>query len=332
MQRILSNNEGLAEQLAGLSPAKRALLELRMMQKNRRSEAASQVIPRSEKRGSAPLSNNQQGLWVLNELMPGATVYHSPTAVRLTGKLNIEALRQALDAIVARHDALRTTFVAIDGEPMQKIASHLSLEMPLIDLSAWPAATREGEAQRRLQKEAGTPFELSTGPLIRGLLVKLSEEEHILVITMHHIVTDGWSMGIFHKELSALYQAFLEGEPSPLPELPIQYADYAAWQRDWCEGEVYPSQLAYWQKQFETLPAVLELPTDHPRPNAQAYRAFRGAHHTITLSKQLTSDLKRLCQKENVTLFMALMAAYQVLLHRYTGEEDIVVGTAVAGR
>jgi amino acid adenylation domain-containing protein len=332
MESLASNNGNLAQQLAGLSPAKRALLELRMMQKNRRSEAAAQVIRRSENRDSAPLSNNQQGLWILNELMPGATVYHSPTAVRLTGKLNEAALRQALDAIIARHDALRTTFVVIDGEPMQKIASHLALEMPLVDLSAWPEETREAEAQRLLQKEVGTPFELSKGPLIRGLLVRLSDEEHILVVTMHHIVTDGWSMGIFHRELSELYQAFLKGEPSPLADLPIQYADYAAWQRGWCEGEVYPSQLAYWQKQFETLPAVLELPTDHPRPNAQAYRSFRGARHTITLSKQLTSDLKRLCQKENVTLFMALMAAYQVLLHRYTGEEDIVVGTPIAGR
>ncbi len=332
METILSKNENLAQQLAGLSPAKRALLELRMMRKMRRGEARAQVIPRSANRSSAPLSNNQQGLWVLNELMPGATVYHSPTAVRLSGKLNVAALSQALDAIVARHDALRTTFVVVNGEPMQIITSSRSLDLPLVDLGALAEAAREEEAQRLLQEEVGKPFDLTQGPLIRGLLLKLKDEEHILLITMHHIVTDGWSIGLFHKELSALYQAFVKGEPSPLAELPIQYVDYAVWQREWCEGEVYPSQLAYWQKQFATLPPVLELPSDHPRPNAQAYRSFRGAYHSLSLPKQLTRDLKRICQKENVTLFMALLAAYHVLLHRYTGEEDIVVGTAIAGR
>jgi len=332
METVVNDTQSISQQLAALSPAKRSLLELRLMQKKRRSEADARVIPRVENRDSAPLSHYQQGLWVLNQLMPGTSVYHSPTAARLTGTLDVSALRQALDAIIARHDALRTTFTIVDGIPFQKIAQSFSLEMPLIDLTGLPEAEREDEAQRFLREEARKAFDLSQGPLIRGILLRLKDDEHILLITIHHIVTDGWSIGIFHRELSALYRAFTQGQPSPFAELPIQYVDYADWQRQWFEGDVYRSQLAYWKKQFATLPPVLELPTDHARPNVQAYRAFRGAHHTLSLSKQLTKELKLLCQRENVTLFMALVAVYQVLLHRYTGEEDIVVGTPIAGR
>ena len=332
METIVSNSQSITQQLAALSPAKRSLLELRMMQKKRRGENASPAIARMAQRESAPLSNSQQGLWVLNQLMPGESLYHTPTAVRLNGNLDVTALRKALDAIVARHEALRTTFVAVEGTPRQVVEKNISLEMPLIDLTERAEAEREEQAQRLLRHEARKPFDLSKGPLIRSILLRLKDEEHILLVTMHHIVTDGWSMGIFNRELSALYDSFHNEQPSPLAELAIQYLDYADWQRRWFEGEVYRSQLAYWKKTFENLPAALELPTDHPRPNVQAYKAFRGAHHTVRLSKQLTKDLKLLCQKENVTLFMALLAAYQVLLHRYTGERDIVVGTPMAGR
>ena len=332
METIVSNSQSITQQVAALSPAKRSLLELRMMQKKRRGENASPAIVRMAQRESAPLSNSQQGLWVLNQLMPGESLYHTPTAVRLNGNLDVTALRKALDAIVARHEALRTTFVAVEGTPRQVVEKNISLEMPLIDLTERAETEREEQAQRLLRHEARKPFDLSQGPLIRAILLRLKDEEHILLVTMHHIVTDGWSMGIFNRELSALYDSFHNEQPSPLAELPIQYLDYADWQRRWFEGEVYRSQLAYWKKTFENLPAALELPTDHPRPNVQAYKAFRGAHHTVRLSKQLTKDLKLLCQKENVTLFMALLAAYQVLLHRYTGERDIVVGTPMAGR
>jgi hypothetical protein len=332
METIVSNNQSITQQLAALSPAKRSLLELRMMRKRRRGETAGPAIPRLSERDSAPLSNSQQGLWVLNQLMPGESLYHTPTAVRLNGNLDVVALGKALDAIVARHDALRTTFVTVEGTPRQVVAKSVSLDMPLIDLTEQAETEREEQAQRLLQHEARKPFDLSQGPLIRAILLKLKNEEHILLVTMHHIVTDGWSMGIFNRELSTLYEAFHKEQPSPLAELPIQYLDYADWQRRWFEGEVYRSQLAYWKEKFTTLPAALELPTDHPRPNVQAYKAFRGARHTIRLSKQLTKDLRLLCQKENVTLFMALLAAYQVLLHRYTGESDLVVGTPMAGR
>src|SRR5947208_1599369 len=327
-----SSQSHLAQQLAALSPAKRSLLELRLMRKHRRQSARNMTIPRQPNRESAPLSYNQQGLWVLNQLMPGTSLYHTPMAVRLTGSLEVAALKNALNTVVARHEALRTTFGIVDGSPKQVVANHLVLDMSIIDLIEVPQPDRDAEAQRLLRDEAGRPFDLSQGSLIRSVLLRLGEREHILLVTTHHIVTDGWSVGIFQRELSALYQALVDGQPSPLPQLPIQYTEYSIWQREWFEGDVYQSQLAYWKKQFATLPPVLELSADHPRPSIQAYRAFRGAQHTISLSKQLTHDLKQLCRKENVTLFMTLMAAFQVLLHRYTGEEDIVVGTPIAGR
>src|SRR2546429_5887705 len=331
--RITSTyHSNLTQQLAALSPAKRSLLELRLMRKNRRQSAQSMTIPRQPNRESAPLSYNQQGLWVLNQLMPGTSLYHTPMAVRLTGNLDVPALKDALDMLIARHDALRTTFGIMDGSPKQLVAKSLALEMPIIDLIEISQPDRDAEAKRLLQEEAGRPFDLSQGPLIRSVLLRLGEREHILLVTTHHIVTDGWSIGIFQRELSELYEAVVDERPSSLPQLPIQYTDYSVWQRDWFEGDVYQSQLAYWKKQFATLPPVLELPADHPRPSVQAYRAFRGAQHTISLSKQLSHDLKQLCREENVTLFMTLMAAFQVLLHRYTGEDDIVVGTPIAGR
>jgi len=329
---MATNTQSIRQQLAALSPAKRSLLDLRMMQKRRRSEAARVSIPRRPERTSGSLSNSQQGLWVLNQLMPGASVYHTPTAARLTGKLDVAALRAALDAIVARHDALRTTFITVAGTPRQVVIKQLSLDLPLIDLRGLGDAEREDQAQQLLRHEVSKEFDLSQGPLIRAVLIKLNDEGHLLLVTMHHIVTDGWSMGIFHRELSLLYEAFHKQEPSPLDQLPIQYLDYAEWQRKWFESESYRSQLAYWKEKYATLPAALELPADHPRPSMQTHRVFRGSHHTCRLSRQLTKELKQLCQKENVTLFMALLAVYKILLHRYTGERDIVVGTPIAGR
>jgi len=330
METTTSYKETIAHQLAALSPAKRALIELRLMKK--RPGRVRQTIPRRPSHEPTPLSYNQQGLWVLNQLMPGTSLYHTPVAARLTGDLNVTALKRALNFIVARHEALRTTFTTSEGTPSQVVAAAVLLDLPLIDLSDKPEAGRESSAQEILQHEARRPFDLSQGPLIRSILVRLSEQEHILLVTMHHIVTDGWSVGVFQRELSALYKAFAAGEAPDLPELPLQYPDYSAWQRRSFTGDLYESQLSYWKKQFTTLPQALELPTDHPRPSVQALRAFRGAHHTICLSKQLTNNLKQLSQKQGVTLFMTLLAAYETLLYRYTGEDDIVVGTPIAGR
>ena len=320
----------IAQQLSALTGAKRALLELQLMKKQKRKEKTRQIVTARNLK-SAPLSYNQQGLWVLNQLMPGESVYHSPTAARLRGKLDVPALQKALQAIFARHDGLRTVFRAIDGEPVQ-LVQDVTLDVPVIDLSAADETEREAEALKILRHEARRPFDLSVGPLMRAVIVRLREDEHILLATLHHIVTDGWSFGIIHRELSSFYEAFAAGGPSPFAELPIQYSDYAMWQREWFEGEVYESQLAYWKKQFATMPPALELPADHRRPSVQAYRAFRGDQQTITLSADLTRRIRKLCQQENVTLFMVLMAAYQILLHRYTEEEDIVVGTPIAGR
>src|SRR5437762_358971 len=248
-----SSQSHLAQRLAALSPAKRSLLELRLMRKNRRQSARNMTIPRQPNRESAPLSYNQQGRWVLNQLMPGTSLYHTPMAVRLTGNLDVAALKDALDMLIARHDALRTTFGIMDGSPKQLVAKSLALEMPIIDLIEIPQPDRDTEAQRLLQEEAGRPFDLSQGPLIRSVLLRLGEREHILLVTTHHIVTDGWSVGIFQRELSAFYQAVVDEQPSSLSRLAIQYTDYSVWQREWFEGDVYQSQLAYLKKQLATL-------------------------------------------------------------------------------
>src|SRR5688572_5390789 len=206
----------LKQQLAALSPAKRALLELKLMKRNGSRKAAEETIPRRPERGPAPLSQNQQGLWVLSQLMPDSFLYQIPKALRLTGNLNIEALSRTLDAIVERHESLRTIFKTVDGVPMQVVEDHVRVELPLIDLSAMPGADREEEAHHILAVEGRRPFNLSEGPLIRCHLLRLSDSEHIVLVTTHHIVTDGWSMGIFQRELMELYEAFAAGRPSPL--------------------------------------------------------------------------------------------------------------------
>ncbi|HEX3282864.1 MAG TPA: amino acid adenylation domain-containing protein [Pyrinomonadaceae bacterium] len=322
----------IRQQLAGLSPAKRALIELKLLKKKADQGEPQPMISRRPEGTPAPLSFYQQGLWVLSQLMPETSLYHVPKAVRLTGALDVAALKKTLDHLVQRHEALRTTFATTEGVPMQVVREQLELALPIVDLSELDEAERELETARVLREETRRPFDLAQGPLIRALLVRLAENEHVLLIAMHHIITDGWSIGIMHREFMDLYEAFSTGQPSPLPELKIQYPDYALWHRQWFQGEVYESQLAYWKDQFKTLPPPLELPTDHPRPSIQAHKAFRGSKRKLTLSKELTQKLKELCQKEEATLFMVLLAAYQVLLHRYTGEEDIVVGSPIAGR
>jgi amino acid adenylation domain-containing protein len=322
----------IREQLAGLSPAKRALIELKLLKKQAASGEPKPLISKRPKGVPVPLSFYQQGLWVLSQLMPGTSLYHVPKAVRLSGKLEFAALEKSLAHLVERHESLRTSFATTDGVPMQVISKRLEVALPFVDLSELAESERESEARRLLREETRRPFDLAHGPLIRALLLRLAEQEHILLIAMHHIITDGWSVGVMHREFMDLYEAFASGKPSPLPELKIQYADYAVWHRQWFQGDVYQSQLAYWKDQFKTLPAPLELPTDHPRPLIQAHKAFRGSKRKLALSKELTQKLKELCQQEEATLFMVLLAAYQVLLHRYTGEEDIVVGSPIAGR
>ena len=322
----------ISERLEDLSPSKRRLFLQRLKEETaRRVDLDSQVPslrPVSREEG-LPLSFAQERLWFLEQLEPGNTAYNIAAAYRLRGPLDVAALERSLNEIVRCHEVLRTTFATMDGRPVQVIAPEMSLTLPVEDLQELPEAEREAEAQRLLTEEAQRPFDLEKGPLLRAALLRLDEEEHVLLLTMHHIVSDGWSMGVFNRELAVLYEAFSVGKPSPLPELPIQYADFAVWQREWLQGEVLEEQLAYWREHLGGDLSVLELPTDRPRPAAQS---FRGATQSFVLSGDLTESLKALSRREGVTLFMTLLAAFKTLLYRYTGQEDVVVGSPIAGR
>jgi amino acid adenylation domain-containing protein len=287
------------------------------------------TIERVSQDANSSLSFAQQRLWFLDQLEPDSSTYNIPSAMRLQGNLNVPALEQTLNEIVRRHEALRTIFPAVGGEPVQLVTPATSLNLPLIDISAMPHDGREAEAHRLANEEAQRPFNLATGPLLRVTLLRLAEEEHITLFTMHHIISDGWSMGVLVNEVIALYRSYLAGEPSPLAELPIQYADYAHWQREWLQGEVLERQLAYWRDQLADVPAVSELPTDRPRP---AVQTFRGASESFTLAPRLSQSLRELSRREGATLYMTLMAAFQTLLYRYTGQGDIIVGSPIAGR
>ncbi|HHH41043.1 MAG TPA: non-ribosomal peptide synthetase, partial [Chloroflexi bacterium] len=283
-------------------------------------------VPRD---GDLPLSFAQQRLWFLDQLEPGSPFYNIPTAVRLTGPLDVAALERSLNEIVRRHEALRTTFPTVDGRPRQHIAPELTLPLPVIDLRGLPEAEREAQALRLATEEAQRPFDLAQGPLIRALLLQLDDDDHIALLTMHHIVSDGWSMGILIQEIAVLYDAFAQGRPSPLPELSIQYADFAAWQRKWLRGEVLERQLSYWKERLADLPPLLELPTDRPRP---AVQTFRGRTRSFVLPEALSRAIRELGRREGATLFMTLLAAFQALLYRYTGQERFAVGTPIANR
>jgi amino acid adenylation domain-containing protein len=288
--------------------------------------------------GNLPLSFAQQRLWFLNQLEPNNTAYTLRSTLRLIGKLNITALEQSLNEIVQRHEALRTTFTVVDGETVQIIAPTLTLKLSAIDLQELPKTKQEVEIQRAIAQEVQILFDLTKGPLLRATLLQLSEQEYVVLFTMHHIIGDDWSMGILIQELGTLYEVFSKGQlissedatqQTLLPKLPIQYVDFAAWQRQWLVGEVLESQLSYWQQQLNGAPLLLELPTDYPRP---AVMSFRGANHYFDLSPELSLALKTLSQQEGSTLFMTLLAAFNTLLHRYTGSSDIVIGSPIANR
>jgi len=275
-----------------------------------------------------PTSFAQQRLWFLDCLLDASALYNIPWAIRLNGLLDAPALQQSFVAIIERHEVLRTSFIEQGGDSLQIISASIPFQCESIDLSRLTQENQNKESQRILDTEANKPFDLKQAPLIRALLVKLSEQEHILLVTLHHIISDGWSMGLFQQELTKLYTAFSQGQSTELSELPIQYADYAVWQREWLQGEVLNKQLGYWKMQLTDVP-VLNLPTDYPRPKQLSYR---GAQVPIHLSSELTQNLNTLSQNQGATLFMTLLAAFQVLLHRYSGQDDIVVGSPIAGR
>ncbi len=311
-------------------------------------------IARVARDGELPLSFSQQALWFLDRLAPGLPTFNVPGAVRITGPLDVAALERSFHEILRRHESLRTTFPVVDGSAVQVIAPALAPPLEAIDLSRseepnnsppWEGGVRgggeqtiafshnrpitaEAEARQLAAAEARRPFDLARGPLARAQLLRLGPTDHIMLLTLHHIVTDGWSMGVAAEELAVLYESYRTGTPSPLPEPSIQYADYAAWQRDWLRGENLERLLAYWSQQLADLPA-LELPTDRPRP---AIRSARGDTQFFTIPPELVASLRALSRNEGATLFMTLLAAFETLLHRYSGQDDFAIGVPVANR
>jgi amino acid adenylation domain-containing protein len=281
--------------------------------------------------GSLPLSFAQHRLWFLDRLQPGSPFYNVPVALEFRGSLDVVVLARSLAEVRRRHESLRTTFAPGAEEPVQVVAPPTAVPLPVVDLSGLPAVARDGEARRLVDAEAARPFDLARGPLLRALVVRLTPagDEHLGVLNMHHIVSDGWSTAILTREIATLYAAFREGRPSPLPELELQYADFASWQRQWLSGEVLEAQLTYWREQLAGAPPVLALPTDRPRP---AVQSFRGATRSRLMPPELATGLHQFGQGEGVTLFMTLLAAGQALLGWYAEQDDVVLGTDVANR
>jgi amino acid adenylation domain-containing protein len=279
---------------------------------------------------AAPLSFAQQRLWFLDRLEPGSAAYNLPALLRFSGTLRPAVLALALAEVVRRHAALRTTFEVPEGgeDPVQVVHPLAGWNLPVVDLAGLPAAERAAEAERRSGEEARRPFDLQRGPLVRTTLLRLGPEEHRLLVTMHHVVSDGWSFEVLQRELAALYQAFAAGRPSPLPRLPVQYPDFSVWQRGWLAGDELERQVSYWRERLASPPAF-DLPADRPRP---AVWSYRGAFVEAVLPEELAAGLERLGQNRQATPFMTLLAGFFALLHRYTGQEDLVIGTPAAGR
>jgi amino acid adenylation domain-containing protein len=300
---------GLAEYIEGATP----------------QESSALVISPADRSRSVPLSFAQKRMWFLNHLDPDSPYYNVPLAMRLTGTLNTDALEKAINEVIRRHEVLRATFETKDGEPVQVINQGVHLPLTVEDVSA------EGEDRVvELAAEEGTKtFDLSRWPLLRIRLLKVGPEDFGTLFTVHHIISAGWSMGVVVREIATLYAAFVEGNPSPLPELPLQYADFAAWQQEWLSGSVLEDQLEYWGKQLSGAPTVLDLPTDKPRA---AMQKFRGTSEVFRAPRALTEQLLELSRQERATLFMTLLAAFNVLLYRYTGQNDILLGTPIANR
>ncbi|OYD99113.1 non-ribosomal peptide synthetase, partial [Nostoc sp. 'Peltigera membranacea cyanobiont' 232] len=292
-------------------------------------ELAAPSIFRRAENADLPLSYSQQRLWFLDQFEPNSSFYNIPIGLRLVGTLEVAALEQSLIEIIHRHEALRTNFITVDGQATQIIQTETNWTVAVVDLQHLPLTEIEIAAQQLVQEQAIQPFDLESEALIRATLVILSPTEQCLLVCMHHVVSDGWSISVFVQELQALYNAYYQGQPSPLLPLPIQYADFALWQRQWLQGEVLNSQLSYWKEQLANAPTFLPLPTDRPRP---AVQTFNGAYLEFALSGELTQRLIQLSQQQGVTLFMTLLAAYDTLLYRYTGQTDILVGTPIANR
>ncbi|WP_026798523.1 non-ribosomal peptide synthetase [Planktothrix prolifica] len=311
-----------------VAPTVAALAQVikRVSEQEQRTELP--ILPRG-KDAELPLSFAQTRLWFLDQFESDSSFYNIPLALRLEGNLNQDVLIQSLEEICDRHEALRTNFITVDGVATQVIQTETPWTVTIVDLQPLSSSEQEIASQELTQNQAIQPFDLARDPLIRANLVILSETEHILLVCMHHIVSDGWSMGVFLQELTDLYNAYIQNQPSSLKPLPIQYGDYTLWQKQWLQGDILQRQLEYWQKQLADTPALLSLPTDRPRP---AVQSFAGAHLPFTLSWELSQKLSQLTQEQGVTLFMTLLTAFDVLLYRYTEQEDILIGTPIANR
>lgn len=296
------------------------------------SQASRQLPPpiqRSPRDRELPLSFAQMRLWLLDGLEPGTAAYNIQSKFLLRGKFNLEAFERTLTEILRRHEALRTYFVTVDGNPVQKIAPPAPFRISVVDMQGLSATAWPQEVTRLASVDAKQPFNLRQAPLLRATLLRRSAEEQVLLFNVHHIVFDEWSLGVFQRELSDLYGAYISGHASPLPELPVQYADFAVWQRNWLQGEVLQTQLDYWKEKLKGSLPILELPADRPRPNIQTHN---GSTASLLISPELTESLNTLSRREGVTLFITLMSTFQVLLLRYTGQEDLLLGTPIANR
>jgi non-ribosomal peptide synthetase component F len=317
----------ISQRLAGLPAEKRALLEQRLLKLG--GAAVRPAIPRRRPSDHAPLSFAQQRLWFLDQLTPGSATYNAAVALRLRGELDTAALRRALDTLVARHEVLRTVYIPEVGTPKQVVLPARPVELPVLDLRNVAAPAREDEAQAALVREVRRPFDLTRDLMLRPALVRQADDDFLLQLTTHHIASDGWSKDILFRELEALYGAFSAGGPNPLPDLPIQYADFAFWQRQQLQGERLGQLLAYWRQRLAGAPELLTLPTDRRRPVRQS---FRGVHLPVVLPGELSNALKRLGRQEHATPFMTLLAAFKALLACCAGQDDIVVGSPILGR
>ncbi|MCG3119026.1 MAG: Linear gramicidin synthase subunit B [bacterium] len=317
--------------MTALSAQRRKLLEQLLKEKGVQS-APPPALAISRRHDSAPipLALNQEGLWFIEQLDPGKAHYNIPGAVRVQGKLNIAALEHSLSEIVRRHDTLRTTFaLQADGTPCQIVALPAGVQLPLSDLRGLPAAQREIEAKRLATAEAHRAFDLAKGPLFRTQLLRLDVEEYVLILNVHHLVADGWSLGIFTSEWRAFYEAFVNNTSAHLATLSRQYADFAVWQRQQMAEKNFQAQLAYWRQQLGGPLPVLQLPTDKPRPQTQS---FRGGHEGFKFSPALTAALRKLARHEETTVYITLLAAFNVLLYSYTGQKELIVGSTFANR
>ena len=331
------------ERIAALSPEQRALFELRLKHKNLQIKKLTS-IPKRKLTDVLYLSLSQERLWLLHQLQPDTPLYNESSLLRFTGVIKTIFLENSINEIIKRHEILRTSFQIIDEQTLQFIAPNLTFALRTINLKTYPEAEKEAKVKQIVTENSRQPFHLNQAPLFRGTLIYLSEQEHILLLTMHHIISDGWSWQIFYRELAALYQGFCQDSPASLPELPIQYGDFALWQRQCLNDEerclrraspdgdatrTLTHQLTYWKQQLKDAPPILNLPTDYPRP---AQQSFQGARATIIIPQAIANVLKSLSQQESVTVFMVLLAAFKTLLYRYTGQTDLLIGTPVANR